>query len=205
MLFVCLGNICRSPLAEGVFRDVVRRAGLEDRFLIDSAGTSNYHTGDAPDPRTVATAARRGLTLEHRARQMTRQDLSEFHYVLAMDAGNRGKIERLARGTAGDRSGTARGAGGGERAGTAGTAGNAAGGGERAGTAGTAGGDGGGIRAGAGGAVVRLFREFDPEAGDDLEVPDPYFGGEDGFEEVHDMVERTAESLLEYIRAEWRL
>jgi protein-tyrosine phosphatase len=152
VLFVCLGNICRSPLAEAVFRHVVERAGLADRFDIDSAGTSNYHIGESPDPRTMATAARRGVMVEHAARQLGTQDLDDFDYVIAMDASNLGRIERLAR--------THRGR-----------------------------------------AEVQLLRAFDPEAGDDLEVPDPYFGGADGFEHVQDMIERASEGLLAHIRA----
>jgi protein-tyrosine phosphatase len=156
VLFVCLGNICRSPLAEAVFRQVVARAGLADRFEIDSAGTSNYHIGEAPDSRTVATAARRGITIEHAARQLGVQDLENFDYVLAMDASNLGRVERLARAQRGR-------------------------------------------------ADVRLLRSFDPEAGDDLEVPDPYFGGADGFENVQDMIERASEGLLAHIRTRFAL
>ena len=150
VLFVCLGNICRSPLAEGVFRALVREAGLEDRFEIDSAGTSNYHTGDAPDARTSAVARRRGVVLEHAARQVNARDLERFDYVVAMDRQNLGKLQRLM--------------------------------------------DGSGVE-----TEVRLLREFDPEAKEDLEVPDPYFGGPRGFEDVHDMVERACRGLLEHI------
>jgi protein-tyrosine phosphatase len=153
VLFVCLGNICRSPLAETVFRALVERAGLADRFDIDSAGTSSYHTGEAPDPRTVDVAKRHGMRVDHVARQVTARDLDRFDYVLAMDRENLRKLERAT---------------GGHR----------------------------------GRAEVRLLRSFDPEAGEDLEVPDPYFGGPRGFEEVHAMVERACRSLLDHIRAE---
>jgi protein-tyrosine phosphatase len=101
VLFVCLGNICRSPLAEGVFRDVVQKEGLDGRFDIDSAGTSSWHAGDSPDPRTVAVARERGLELEHAARQVLAEDLHRFHYVLVMDASNRAKVEKLAAQAAG--------------------------------------------------------------------------------------------------------
>ncbi|MBR9991294.1 MAG: low molecular weight phosphotyrosine protein phosphatase [Gemmatimonadetes bacterium] len=152
VLFVCLGNICRSPLAEGVFRDVADAEGLAGRFDIDSAGTSDYHTGDPPDPRTVGEAKRRGLVLEHSARQIRVEDFARFDYVIAMDASNLGKIERLAKSMSHD-------------------------------------------------AELHLLRAFDGDAGDDLEVPDPYFGGPDGFSDVHDMVERSCRTLLEHIRS----
>jgi protein-tyrosine phosphatase len=156
VLFVCLGNICRSPLAEGVFRAIVEGEGLGDRFEIDSAGTSDYHTGDPPDPRTVEEARRRGLRLEHAARQVRADDLERFHYVIAMDASNLGKVERLARSQRGR-------------------------------------------------AELHLLRAFDEDARDDLEVPDPYFGGADGFAEVHDMVERACHGLLDHIRSQFAL
>lgn len=160
VLFVCLGNICRSPLAEGVFRAVVREAGLEDRFEVDSAGTSNYHTGEPPDPRTLETAARRGVKLSHRARQITGRDLDRFDYVVVMDRQNLAKVQRLADSVKPD-------------------------------------------------AEIRMLREFDPAgrtAGNPtdtvLEVPDPYFGGPDGFESVQEIVERSCRGLLEHIREE---
>lgn len=152
VLFVCLGNICRSPLAEGVFRHVVREAGLEHRFEIDSAGTSAYHIGDPPDRRTAAVATRRGITLDSRARQFRPEDFGRFDYVFAMDRDNLAALERAAR------------------------------------TAGS-------------GGEVRLLREFDPEAGDDLEVPDPYYGGPQGFEEVHDIVDRACRNLFDHLRS----
>ncbi|HEX6307360.1 MAG TPA: low molecular weight protein-tyrosine-phosphatase [Longimicrobiales bacterium] len=151
VLFVCLGNICRSPLAQGVFAQLVSEEGLGDRFDIDSAGTSDYHIGEPPDPRTTREARRRGVTLEHAARQVDHEDFERFDYVLAMDAVNLGKLERIAR--------QLRGA-----------------------------------------AELHLLRAFDPEAGDDLEVPDPYFGGPDGFADVHEMIERACRGLLEHIR-----
>jgi protein-tyrosine phosphatase len=153
VLFVCLGNICRSPLAEGVFAEVVRRAGLEAMFDVDSAGTSNYHRGEAPDPRTVETAARRGVTLSHAARQITGADLHRFEYVVVMDEPNLMKVRRLAATIRPD-------------------------------------------------AELHLLRAFDEEAVDEWEVPDPYFGGADGFEDVHEMVERSCRGLLRHIREE---
>jgi protein-tyrosine phosphatase len=152
VLFVCLGNICRSPLAEGVFRHLVEEAGLSDRFEIDSAGTSGYHAGDSPDSRTVEVAGRRGLVLAHEARQLTAEDLRSHDYVLAMDLSNLQRIEGLSGRTDGAR------------------------------------------------AEIGLLRSFDPESGDEVEVPDPYFGGAGGFEAVHDMVERACAGLLAHIR-----
>ena len=156
VLFVCLGNICRSPLAEAVFRSEVEAAGLSDRFHIDSAGTSDYHIGDSPDPRTVQTAAARGVRVEHAARQVSARDFDRFDYILAMDGANLGRVERLA---------------------------------------GRAGQD----------TVTGLLRAFDPASDDDAEVPDPYYGGPRGFEDVHDLVEAACRGLLEHIRAEHEL
>ncbi|CAN5637034.1 low molecular weight protein-tyrosine-phosphatase [soil metagenome] len=152
VLFVCLGNICRSPLAEGVFRQIVEREGLADRFEIDSAGTSAYHCGDPPDSRTAEVARRRGVLLEHAARQVDEEDFERFDFILAMDASNLGKLQRLAQRASGE-------------------------------------------------AELQLLRGFDASADDDLEVPDPYFGGADGFEDVHDMVERACDGLLQHVRS----
>ena len=151
ILFVCMGNICRSPLAEGVFRHLVQRAGLESRFEIDSAGIGDWHAGELPDPRTRAVARSRGLTLDSRARQVVEHDLDRFDFVIAMDEDNLRGLSRL-----------------------------------RARVPTT--------------TSVHRLREFDPEA-DELDVPDPYYGGDDGFERVHDMIERSCAALLEHIRA----
>lgn len=95
ILFVCLGNICRSPLAEGLFRQHVEAAGLTDQFEMDSAGTGNWHAGELPDPRTRANAANHGLTLAHRARQITRHDLNHYDYLVCMDQNNLANVQRL--------------------------------------------------------------------------------------------------------------
>lgn len=137
----------------GVFRHLVEEEGLADRFEIDSAGTSSYHTGDSPDPRTVAVASARGLRLEHAARQILAEDLERYDYVVVMDGSNLSKVQRIARQSPGR-------------------------------------------------AEVHLLRSFDPEAGGETDVPDPYFGGPDGFEDVHDMVERACRGLLDHIRSE---
>ncbi len=150
ILFVCLGNICRSPLAESVFRHLARERGVEDRFEIDSAGTSGYHAGSPPDRRSAATALARGVEVAGRSRQLTARDLRRFDYVIAMDAENLQEIEAL-HATAG---GTAR---------------------------------------------VHRLREWDPErSGPD--VPDPYYGGERGFDDVLDQVENACRELLDEIR-----
>ncbi|HUP87869.1 MAG TPA: low molecular weight protein-tyrosine-phosphatase [Longimicrobiales bacterium] len=152
VLFVCMGNICRSPLAEGVFRHLVAEANLNDRFEIDSAGTSSYHAGDPPDHRTTAVARKRGIELTGCSRAFVEEDLHRFDYVIAMDGENHAVIERTARKVT-DMN-----------------------------------------------ARIHLLREFDPVARGDLNVPDPYFGGGDGFERVHDIVDRSCRELLAHVR-----
>ncbi len=97
VLFVCLGNICRSPTAEGAFRALVEQKGLSARFVIDSAGTSGEHDGEPPHQGTVAEARRRGLSLTHISRQVTQPDLERFDLILAMDASNLRALQRLAQ------------------------------------------------------------------------------------------------------------
>jgi len=153
VLFVCLGNICRSPTAEGVMRALVGEAGLGDRIELDSAGTGGWHLGCAPDPRAVAAASARGVVLEGTARRVTHEDFRSFDLVLAMDRSNLRELRQLARG--------------------------------------------------AGGRVeVRLLREFDPASAgaEDLDVPDPYYGAGDGFDEVFELVQAACRGLLEQIR-----
>lgn len=159
VLFVCLGNICRSPLAEAVFRKKVEQAGLAHRFRIDSAGTSGYHDGESPDDRTRRVAARRGVDVRGSSRGITEADVRTFDYLVAMDRDNLRNVEALIQ------------------------------------------------RVGADGGAPQacLFREFDAEAGDSLEVPDPYFGGPRGFDEVHDLVERSAEGFLRFLKQRHRL
>ena len=152
VLFVCLGNICRSPLAEGVFRELVRRRGLEAHYRIDSAGTGAWHVGQGPDARSVAVALRNGVQLAGRARQVAPADLDDFDWVIAMDRQNLRDLRAIAR--------THR-----------------------------------------GGARVHLLRDFDPDPGD-RQVPDPYYGGEEGFDRVYAMVLRASEGLLEATEAE---
>ncbi|NVB83122.1 MAG: low molecular weight phosphotyrosine protein phosphatase [Kofleriaceae bacterium] len=96
--FVCLGNICRSPTAEGVFRKLAAEARLESKLVIDSAGTGSWHVGELPDSRSRAVAAKRGYDLTHRARKFTREDFDRFDLVLAMDRANYDNLMQLARG-----------------------------------------------------------------------------------------------------------
>jgi protein-tyrosine phosphatase len=155
LLFVCMGNICRSPTAEGAMRRVLLEAGLDARVEVDSAGTGAWHVGDSADPRARAAARRRGIELHSIARQVTGEDLDRFDLVLAADAENQRDLLALA----------------GEDP-------------ERR-------------------AKVRLLREFDQasvKAGE-LDVPDPYYGGADGFDDVLDIVDAACRGLLAEIRA----
>ena len=96
VVFVCLGNICRSPLGEGVFRHLVKERGLSDRFIIDSAGTASYHVGERPDPGSIRVAENDGVSLDGQyARQFTGEDLTRWDYVIAMDHSNHSNIHKL--------------------------------------------------------------------------------------------------------------
>jgi protein-tyrosine phosphatase len=95
VLFVCLGNICRSPLAEAIFKHKVKEKGLDDRFEIDSCGTSNYHIGGKPDSRTIANAIKNGVSIEHLGRQLNTDDLSYYDVILAMDNNNLKSIKSI--------------------------------------------------------------------------------------------------------------
>jgi len=144
-----MGNICRSPLAQGVFEDLVRREGLEEKVFVDSAGTGRWHVGSLPDERAQRSASSRGLDLStQRARQVTPDDCQSFDYILTMDEENYQTVAALCRG---------------------------------------------------GSAEVRPFLNYAPDRFE-TEVPDPYYGGPDGFEHVLDLVEEAAEGLLEDIR-----
>jgi low molecular weight protein-tyrosine phosphatase len=96
LLFVCLGNICRSPTAEGTMRTLVREAGLEDQIELDSAGTGGWHVGSAPDERATAAAAGRGVVLEGAARRVRLEDFNDFDLILAMDSANLSDLRQLA-------------------------------------------------------------------------------------------------------------
>ncbi len=145
-----MGNICRSPTAHGVFRELVRKEGLEDRIVIDSAGTHAYHVGNPPDRRAQATALARGIELSDlRARQVEERDFEHFDYILAMDEDNLAILQSQCPPQHAHK--------------------------------------------------VRLFLEFAPQRYE-REVPDPYYGGPQGFEHVFDLVEEAAEGLLAHVR-----
>lgn len=151
ILFVCLGNICRSAAAEEVMRQVVRRAGLESDFVLDSAGISNYHQGELPDPRMRAHAARRGYKLTHLSRPVTYQDFFDFDMLIGMDDSNMDALHDRAPGVEEER---------------------------------------------------KLFRMTDfCRAHPDVDhIPDPYYGGDQGFELVLDILEDACAGLLEYLQ-----
>lgn len=149
VLFVCMGNICRSPTAEGVFRHQVEAAGLTGMILIDSAGTHDYHIGKSPDRRAQQAALRRNYDLSAlRGRQVATSDFHEFDYILAMDRDNLANLQRICPQAQQHK--------------------------------------------------LSLFMEFSRKSGE-REVPDPYYGGEQGFENVLDMVEDAASGLLDAI------
>ncbi|MEJ7876650.1 MAG: low molecular weight protein-tyrosine-phosphatase [Solirubrobacterales bacterium] len=152
ILFVCLGNICRSPTAEAAMRGLVAEAGLEDEIEIESAGTGDWHVGYPPDERSVAAAAERGVELTGEARQVAHGDFEKFDLLIAMDGQNRDDLLGMAQSEA-DRE------------------------------------------------KVRLLRSY---ADGDLDVPDPYYGGDDSFGEVVEIVERSCEALLEQVSPDLR-
>ena len=151
VLFVCMGNICRSPAAEGVFRSFVESQDRDDEIVIDSAGTIGYHTGELPDQRMRVAASRRGYKLDSRARQVKKSDITEFDLVVAMDHDNYYYLVSLADGVAGN---------------------------------------------------IKLLGHFlgagDVYIDELSPVPDPYYGGEQGFEKVLDMLEHACQPMLDY-------
>ena len=149
VLFVCLGNICRSPTAHGVFEGFVQQQGLAESIEVDSAGTGDWHIGHSPDRRSAAIAKQRGYDLSHlRARKVTVDDFSRFDYVLAMDETNLSDLNTLCPA-------------------------------EFVGE-------------------LCLFLDFHPDQ-NYREVPDPYYGGDQGFDHVFDLVEVASQKLLEQI------
>jgi protein-tyrosine phosphatase len=149
--FVCTGNICRSPMAESVFRARVEEAGLGGLVEVDSAGTGDWHVGEGADPRTVSVLEENGYAIVHTARMFERSWFARLHLVIALDAGHHRALRRLAPTDEDARK-------------------------------------------------VRLLRAYGPAATDDLDVPDPYYGGRDGFEECLEMVEEASVGLLAAVR-----
>ncbi len=149
VLFVCSGNICRSPLAEAMFKALAHEAGIASRFVVDSAGTHGLHEGDQADPRTRRVGRKHGLDVDSIARPVTDDDFDRFDLIIAMDRGHRRELFR---------------------------------------------------RAGPGGkAAIKLMREFDPNARDQ-DVPDPYYGGEAGFDEMYSILDPACRGLLQSLR-----
>jgi len=153
--FVCTGNICRSPMAESVFRACTAEAGLDRLVEVDSAGTGGWHEGDGAGSRTVAVLEANGYEIDHAARQFRAAWFSRLDLVIALDSGHLKALRRLAP-TLEDAD------------------------------------------------KVRLLRSYDPAAGDDLDVPDPYYGHMDGFEEVLRWWKRRAPDCSPRYRSKWR-
>ena len=153
VLFVCLGNICRSPLGEGVLVHRLEEEGLSEQVRVDSAGTGAWHQGEPPDPRSKDVALRHGITLRGQARRVRTEDFHEFDYVFAMDGENLRDLRHLEAQADGS-------------------------------------------------ARLTLFREFDPVRDGDLDVPDPYYSGPDGFDLMFEMIDRTCAAFVEHLVAE---
>ncbi len=153
VMFVCLGNICRSPLAEGVLKKLIKERNLQNEIAVDSSGTSNWHVGDLPDPRTEEIAIQHGIQLDHRGQQIHPEDLQTFDYIVSMDTSNYNNIRAL-KGFGGNGQGR-----------------------------------------------LIMMRDFD-ELGMGKDVPDPYYGGANGFKNVYDMLLRSCNNFLDHILKE---
>jgi protein-tyrosine phosphatase len=149
VLFVCLGNICRSPMAEALFNHKLKDRGLADRITGESAGTAHWHIGDPPDPRTIEVVEKNGIKIQHRGRQITGGEIEKYDWILAMDAENYRDIMKLV--------------------------------------------DPKPVK-----VSVRMMREFDRERSG-KNVPDPYYGDEDDFEEVFEMLSESCGILIDHL------
>lgn len=148
VLFVCLGNICRSPLAEAIFNEKVKKRGLSDQFRSDSAGTANYHIGENPDQRSIDISLSHGVPIKHKGQQFKKEHAIEFDYLIAMDRSNFTNMV---------------------------------------------------TEIGNQPESLFLMRDFDPE-GKGQDVPDPYYGGINGFEDVYQILDRSVDELLSFLQ-----
>jgi len=150
IVFVCLGNICRSPLAEGILKHLVTKKGFDEKITIDSAGTANYHIGERPDPRTIENASKNGVELLSRARQFSEDDFDRFDYIIPMDESNWHNITYLENNKSEKK------------------------------------------------YEILKMRNFDDLA-KNADVPDPYYGGPNGFQDVFDILYRSNHKFLEFL------
>jgi protein-tyrosine phosphatase len=151
--FVCLGNICRSPLAQGVFETLVDKENYQDSIHIESAGTGNWHVGNPPDKRMQTTALKNGVTMNSLARQFQPDDFNRFDLIIAMDQTNYADLATLCSPSIAEKK-------------------------------------------------LKLFRSFDPKnsVAQLQDVPDPYYGGDEGFDNVFDIINRTSPKILDFIK-----
>lgn len=148
VLFVCLGNICRSPLAEAIFNEKIKKKGLQSSIMADSAGTANYHVGENPDPRTVEVASNHSIPVDHKGQQFKKKHASEFDYLVAMDRSNHQNMI---------------------------------------------------IEMGNEPDSLFLMRDFDL-VGKGKDVPDPWYGGMNGFEDVYEILDRSIDEFIAFIQ-----
>lgn len=156
VLFVCLGNICRSPLAEAIFNDLVNKNNLQDKIYCDSCGTASYHVGDSPDKRTIKIANLNNIKINHIGRQINKHDFFEFDYILAMDKYNYQDIKFLEQSLNNTK------------------------------------------------AKIFMTRDFDSD-NYKKDVPDPYYGTDEDFKNIFDILSKSCKSFLEYLKREHNL